>query len=341
VGLVCALSHMGLGCGDAESDVGPSEAVPSFSTPGATGQGPAAGNSGSSPAAGAGTGGTSSGGTSSGGTAAVPAVTNPEGNVDVPLQPGSSDPSAAGTGSGDPPGGSVVPAPPPALEDVLVFSRTMVFRHPSIGPGIEAIRRLGTENGFAVEATEDPSIFSDAGLAPFDVVVFLSTTGDVLDETQQAAFERFIRAGGGWVGVHAAADTEYDWAWYGQLLGGGAFFKSHPVGTPLAQLDVEQAAHDATSHLAARFAMTDEWYNFRANPRPAVNVLLRLDESSYAPGPDAMGSDHPIAWYHEFDGGRAWYTGIGHRPELYAAGGDPAFLEHLLGGIRWAAGVAP
>jgi type 1 glutamine amidotransferase len=232
----------------------------------------------------------------------------------------------------------------PALDSVLVFTRTGGYRHDSIGPGVEALRALGNESGFALTHTEDASIFSDAGLSPHDVVIFLSTTGDVLDDSQQAAFERYIRAGGGWVGIHAATDTEYDWAWYGQLIG-GAYFRSHPA-IQTAVVNVEVSAHASTRHLPASFSIQDELYNFRANPRGAVTVLMTLDEASYVPGDGAMGSDHPIAWYHQLDGGRAWYTALGHRSELYQNGPDPArqatftlFTQHLLGGIQWAAGV--
>ena len=217
-----------------------------------------------------------------------------------------------------------------------MLTATAGFRHDSIGAGVTAVRNLGSANAFAVQQTEDPAQFSDQGLAPYQVVVFLSTTGDVLSAEQQGAFERFIQSGGGWVGVHSAADTEYDWPWYGSLLGAGAWFRSHPA-IQTAELVVEQANHASTAHLSARFNLQDEWYNYRANPRPEVSVLLRLNEASYQVGPDAMGEDHPIAWYHQYAGGRAWYTGLGHRQELYT---DPVFVSHLLGGIRWAAGVA-
>lgn len=258
----------------------------------------------------------------------------------VPLQPGEGG-GAAGSGEPGSSGGSSMEgggatAEPPALENVLVFSRTTGYRHEAIPASIEAIRQLGMENGFAVTATEDPAMFTDATLAGFDVVVFSSTTGDVLDGEQQAALERFVQAGHGWVGIHSASDTEYDWAWYGQLV--GAYFLSHPPGMPVAQLDVEATDHAATAHLPARLEMTDEWYNFRTNPRAEVNVLLRIDESTYAPGEGAMGTDHPMAWYHEFDGGRAFYTALGHAIAQYS---DPRFTQHILGGIRWAAGVAP
>lgn len=237
------------------------------------------------------------------------------------------------------------PLPGAALESVLVFSRTAGYRHDAIGPGIEAIRALGAANGFTVTPTEDASAFSDEALAVHDVVIFLSTTGDVLDANQQAAFERYVRAGGGWVGIHAATDTEYDWPWYGQLIGGGAYFRSHPV-IQTAVVNVELSTHASTHHLPASFSIEDELYNFRANPRSAATILMTLDETSYSAGDGAMGSDHPISWYHEFDGGRAWYTALGHRSELYRSDSDPArqaiftlFIQHLLGGIRWAAGV--
>jgi cytochrome c len=243
--------------------------------------------------------------------------------------------SPAAFSSGSPSAG-VRSGSPAVLSRVLVFTRTLGFRHESIGAGVTALQKLGTENGFSVDATEDATRFTDSSLAGYDVVVWLSTTADVLDDAQQSAFQRYIQAGGGWVGVHAAADTEYDWPWYGQLIGNGAWFRKHPP-IQTAQLVVEQRDHASTAHLPGTFSLQDEWYNFRANPRASVNVLLRLDESSYAAGEGAMG-DHPIAWYHEFDGGRAWYTALGHRIELYT---DPQYTQHLLGGLRWAAGVAP
>jgi cytochrome c len=266
-----------------------------------------------------------------------------EGGGSIPLEPGMNMPPEPMSG-GEP----STPSPEPAvLESVLVFTRTAGFRHDAIEPGVEAIRALGSANGFTVTQTEDAGSFSDAGLAPHDVVIFLSTTGDVLDGSQQAAFERYIRAGGGWVGVHAATDTEYDWPWYAQLIGNGAFFRSHPA-IQTAVVNVEVAAHASTQHLPASFSFEDELYNFRANPRSAVTVLMTLDETSYSAGDGAMGADHPIAWYHEFDGGRAWYTALGHRRELYLPDADPArqesftrFTQHVLGGIKWAAGVVP
>jgi type 1 glutamine amidotransferase len=225
--------------------------------------------------------------------------------------------SGPGASAGQPPG-------------VLVFSKTAGFRHPSIPDGVQAIRELGVAAGFEVEATEDAAAFTPANLARFRAVVFLSTTGDVLDAGQQAAFENYIGAGGGFAGVHAAADTEYDWPFYGALV--GAYFRDHPQIQP-ATVVVEDRAHASTAHLGPLWPRTDEWYNYRTNPRSDVHVLAALDEGSYTGG--NMG-DHPIAWCHAYAGGRSWYTGGGHTPESYA---DPAFRQHLLGGIRYAAGL--
>jgi type 1 glutamine amidotransferase len=213
--------------------------------------------------------------------------------------------------------------------DVLVFSRTAGFRHDSIPAGVQAIRDLGAADGFTVTATEDAGAFTPAGLAPYEAVVFLSTTGDVLHDAQQAAFESYIRGGGGFVGVHAAADTEYGWPFYGQLV--GAWFADHPA-VQAAVARTEDRTHPATSHLPATWTHTDELYNYRSNPRATAHVLVTLDESSYSGG--TMGADHPITWCKTVDGGRSFYTGFGHTPESYA---DANFRALLLGGIRYAA----
>ncbi|WP_411075641.1 ThuA domain-containing protein [Streptomyces sp. cmx-4-7] len=214
---------------------------------------------------------------------------------------------------------------------VLVFSRTAGFRHSSIAPGIAALRDLGTANNFTVDATEDAQAFTTGNLGQYKAVVFLSTTGDVLNAAQQTVFEQYVRGGGGYVGIHAAADTEYDWPFYEGLA--GALFHSHPA-VQSATVKVEDRAHDATAHLSAAWQRTDEWYNYRANPRSTAHVLASLDETSYTGG--NMSGDHPIAWCKGYEGGRAFYTGGGHTDESYA---EPAFRRHLLGGIRWAAGA--
>ncbi|TYB37236.1 DUF1080 domain-containing protein [Micromonospora sp. AP08] len=226
------------------------------------------------------------------------------------------------------------PATPAAAADapydVLVFSKTAGFRHDAIPAGIQAIRDLGAANNFTVTATEDATQFTTANLARFEAVVFLNTTGDVLNATQQTAFEAYVGAGGGYVGVHAAADTEYDWPFYGNLV--GAWFASHPA-IQAANVKVEDRAHAATAHLPQTWNRTDEWYNYRTNARSTAHVLARLDESSYSGG--SMGGDHPHAWCKAYAGGRSFYTGGGHTQASYA---EPAFRAHLLGGIRYAAG---
>jgi uncharacterized protein (TIGR03437 family) len=220
--------------------------------------------------------------------------------------------------------------PQPATQ-ILIFSKTTGFRHDSIPHGIGAIRQLGQQNNFAVGQTEDAAAFNDANLAQFKAVIFLCTTGDLLNEAQQAAFERFIRAGNGYVGIHSASDTEYDWPWYGGLV--GAYFRSHP-NIQRARIKIEDAAHPSTQGLPAVWERTDEWYDFRLNPRGRVRVLATVDENSYQSG--TMGADHPIAWCQLYDGGRAWYTAGGHTSESYS---EALFLQHLLGGIQFAAGL--
>ncbi|TWG99002.1 glucose/arabinose dehydrogenase [Nocardioides sp. J9] len=220
--------------------------------------------------------------------------------------------------------------------DALVFSKTAAFRHSSIDEGVAAIQQLGLEHGFNVTATEDSTVFTDENLEQYEVVIFLSTTGDVLNTAQQGAFERYIQAGGGYAGIHAASDTEYSWPWYGELV--GSYFANHPPGTPTATVKVEDPAHASTAGIAPLWERVDEWYNFQTNPRGKVHVLASMDESTYSPGGGAMGVEHPIAWCQDYDGGRSWYTGMGHTEESFT---DETFLQHLLGGIQTAAGVVP
>lgn len=220
--------------------------------------------------------------------------------------------------------------PQPETARVLVFTKTAGFRHDSIPAGIEAIRRLGQEHGFEVDATEDASRFTEETLRQYAAVVFLNTTGDVLDHRQEADFERYLQAGGGFVGVHAAADTEYHWPWYGKLV--GAYFDSHPPGTAAAKLVVTDTRHPATRDLPDAWRHTDEWYNFK-QVNAQTQVLVTVDEQSYRGG--TMGASHPISWYHDYDGGRAFYTALGHTDAVYA---DATFLRHLWGGLRYAIG---
>ena len=217
---------------------------------------------------------------------------------------------------------------------VLVFSKTAAFRHDgSINAGIPMIQDLGTSNNFIVDTTEDSAAFTSANLANYKAIIFLCTTGDLFNDNQKLAFQNFIRSGGGYVGIHSASDTEHSWPWYGQLV--GAYFVNHPFIQD-ATVTVADRVHPSTASLPERWIRNDEWYNFDHNPRGEVHVLATLDERTYSGG--GMGVDHPTAWCHEFEGGRAWYTGGGHTDESYS---EPLFQAHVLGGIEWAAGVKP
>ncbi len=216
---------------------------------------------------------------------------------------------------------------------LLVFTKTGGFRHASIKDAKIALQRLAADHNFAVDFTEDSSVFTGANLAHYDAVVFLLTTGDILDNSQQAAFERYIASGGGYVGVHSASDTGYNWPWYGGLV--GAYFDRVHGHSKVVQATVHVVNRTqlSTSMLPALWMRTDEWYNFASNPSGRVHVLLTVDERTYKGG--VMGANHPIAWYHEYDGGRAWYTAMGHTSESYY---EPLFLAHLWGGITYAVG---
>lgn len=213
---------------------------------------------------------------------------------------------------------------------VLVYHEAAGHDHDTDDAGVAALRALAEEHGFRVDAAADSRDFTQEGLAEYDVVMFLNTTGDVLNEEEQAAFEAYIRNGGGFVGVHSATDTEYEWAWYGGLV--GAYFAHHANVQP-ARMYVTDTTHPSSRHLPTTWVRIDEWYDFRDGPDQAVSVVLELDEASYRGG--RMGEAHPIAWYHEYDGGRAFYTGLGHRATAFT---DPLYVRHLLGGIVWAAG---
>ncbi|QGQ98964.1 carbohydrate-binding protein [Paenibacillus psychroresistens] len=220
----------------------------------------------------------------------------------------------------------------PAKEfKVLVFSKTAGFHHDSIPAGIAAIQALGKANDFRVDATDDASQFSADNLAQYAAVVFLSTTGDVLDKAQQAAFQAYIESGHGYVGIHSASDTLHSWSWYGDLV--GAFFTDHPA-VAQATVKVADKAHGSTADLPTIWSRIDEWYNYHHNPRGSVHVLATVDEKSYTGG--KMGFDHPISWCQKYDGGKSWYTGMGHAIESYTS--DSQFQQHILGGILWAAG---
>jgi cytochrome c len=212
---------------------------------------------------------------------------------------------------------------------VLVFTKTAGYHHSSIPSGIQAIRDLGNSNGFDTDTTSSADFFTEDSLKKYAAVIFLNTTGDLLKGNQETALERYIQAGGGFMGIHAASDAEYDWGWYGRLV--GAYFESHPE-IQSAKLIVKDKLHPSTQHLPDIWTRTDEWYNFKKISKD-LSVLITLDENSYKGGKN--GADHPIAWYHSFDGGRAYYTELGHTEESYR---DTLYLKHILGGILYAIG---
>ncbi|MET9385124.1 ThuA domain-containing protein [Streptomyces sp. NPDC002928] len=211
---------------------------------------------------------------------------------------------------------------------LLVYTRTTAYRHDSIPDAVAAVRTLG---GFEVDHTEDPTAL-ERPLDAYAAVVFLSTSGEVLTPAGRERLAGYVESGGAFVGVHAAACTEYDWPYYGELL--GARFARHPEYQP-GKAVVEDRGHPATRHLSAVWEFTDEWYDFHANPRGAVRVLARADESSYSGG--GMGDDHPLVWCREQGAGRVFYTALGHASAAYL---DPDFRAHLRGGIDWAGRLA-
>ena len=220
---------------------------------------------------------------------------------------------------------------------VLVFSKTLGYRHDSITNGIAAIRELGSRQGFAVEATEDSNVFTPTNLARFAVAIFLSATGEVLDPSQESALKSYVLGGGGFVAIHGAVfgplACEEKWAWYGQMF--CCAFTNHSA-IVLATVNLDDVSHPANAGLPARWQRTDEWYNFTGTPRGCARVLATLDETTYQGG--RMGRDHPIAWCRRVGQGRMWYTAMGHTASSFA---EPLFQQHLLRGIMVAAGKIP
>ena len=221
------------------------------------------------------------------------------------------------------------PAAPAGPPRVLVFSKTVGYRHESIEAGKKALMAMGAANGILVDTTENAAKITEDTLKQYAAVIFLSPTGNILERAAEVDLQRFIQAGGGYVGIHAAADAEYDWRWYGSLVGG--YFLSHPDQQE-ATVRIVDAKDASASHLPSAWTRTDEWYNYKSLGKD-LHVLATLDESTYTGGEN--GAVHPISWQHTFDGGRAWYTGMGHTVESYS---DSLFLKHVLGGIRYAVG---
>lgn len=211
--------------------------------------------------------------------------------------------------------------------NILIFAKTAGYHHSSIEKAIVILKDACAKKGITADTTRDASVFNPKSLKKYKVIVFLNTTGDVLDENQQKAFQEFIRSGGGFVGIHAATDTEYGWPWYNKLV--GAYFLNHPEQQK-AVTNVVDRKHPATAFLPEKWERTDEWYNFK-DISDDIKVLAYLDESTYKGGKN--GEKHPFIWYHEFEGGRAFYTGLGHRDDNYD---EPLVVQHLTAAIMWA-----
>jgi uncharacterized protein len=209
---------------------------------------------------------------------------------------------------------------------VLVFTRTTDYRHESIEAGVRAVTALAADDGLATDHTEDPTVFTSSSLRRYAVVIWLSSSGDVLDDGQRGAFADWLSRGGSFAGIHAAATSEPGWPEFERII--GAVFDSHPE-IQSGTLHVADPTHPSTEGLPTPWHHTDEWYDFRTDPRGRVQVLLTVDETSYHGG--HMGEGHPIAWCHRYGDGRCWYTALGHRVEAFE---DDVFLGHLRGGLR-------
>ncbi len=217
-----------------------------------------------------------------------------------------------------------------AQHKVLIFHETQGYRHQSIENGIQAIQQLGDENDFECVVSRDSRFFTENDLNSLDLVIFLNTTGDIFNTEEQIVFQNYMDNGGNFLGIHSAADTEYKWSWYGDLV--GAYFNGHPE-IQKADLSIQNPEHISLAHLDEKWTRTDEWYNYK-DINKGLNILLTIDERTYKGGTN--GEFHPVAWYQNYlAGGKSVYTGLGHTPESYS---EPDFLEHLSGCIRFALG---
>lgn len=216
------------------------------------------------------------------------------------------------------------------VKRVLIFSLTKGYHHASIAEGTLFFINLGKQDHFMVDTTTDASKFTIDTLQQYNAVIWLSTTGDVLNAAQQEAFQQYIHGGGGYVGIHAASDTEFDWPWYNSLV--GAYFNGHPgpknvQNGKMIRLD---KSFPASAHFPDTFYHKDEFYDFKSLKKDSLTFLVSVDERSYEQG--KMGDFHPMAWYHTFEGGRAFYSNFGHTPESFS---EPLIMEHFRQGLKW------
>ena len=222
----------------------------------------------------------------------------------------------------------------------LIVTTTRGWHHESLHSGVLAIQELGRKNFFDAVLFENPNGFTDEFVKQFQVIIFLNTTGDIFDSAQQKVMERFVQSGKGFVGIHSASDTEYDWDWYTKLL--GRMFHIHPV-IQTARLTIIDPTFPGLQGFTGNKLWTDEWYEFGPEKISGLNYIMSVDETSYDPNVVwadrnlkgvGMGKLHPVAWYHNYDGGRSFYTSLGHMPAIFS---DPLFLNFLYAGIFWAA----
>jgi type 1 glutamine amidotransferase len=231
-----------------------------------------------------------------------------------------------------------------AEKRILVYTRNFTpdgkgYVHDNIAASVEAIRRMGAENGFAVEASDDPSVFTAENLERYKALVFSSSNNEAFSaDAQRDAFKRYIKSGGGFVGIHSATGSERNWPYFWAVVGGK--FLRHPKMQKFT-VRVKDRAHPSTKDLPATFEWEDEcYYNEKLNPD--IRVLLvtdpaKLDDPDKGDYPgDRFGDSLPLAWYHTYDGGRQFYTALGHKKEHYS---DPILTRHILGGILWAMGA--
>ena len=221
---------------------------------------------------------------------------------------------------------------------VFLFTKTAGWHHESIQEGVIAFKKMAERNNFDVDWQENTDFITEANLAKYQVIVFLNTTGDVLNDEQQKVVEKFIQSGKGFVGIHSASDTEYKWEWYTKMV--GMMFKIHPL-QQTAYLNVVDSNFPGMERFPKRLLWTDEWYEFGELKSKDLKYLVTVDEKTYAPQAKwgtnegkGMGDFHPISWYHPYDGGRAFYTALGHIPATFA---DQTFIDHLYGAVYWAA----
>ncbi|WP_111642476.1 ThuA domain-containing protein [Marinimicrobium alkaliphilum] len=222
--------------------------------------------------------------------------------------------------------------------NVLLFTKMDGWHHKSVNEGVTAMRKLAEKHEFALDWHEDANVINDDNLKQYDAIVFLLTTGNILNDEQKGAMERFIQSGKGFVGIHSASDTEYDWDWYTKMI--GRTFHIHPANQT-AQLEVLDRDFPGMERMPDKFWWTDEFYEFGPERVDTLNYLLSVDGDTFDPyakrGEQKESQEmdfRPIAWYHEYDGGRAFYTALGHIPATYE---DRLFLEHIYGGLMWAA----